>query len=86
MKCGDKNTKFFHRKASTKKNRNMIQGLFYVDNEWVEGGQEVERVNLTYFEYIFTSLTPRPHAMEAKTESVEARVSTEMNKELLWSF
>ncbi|CAA7038023.1 unnamed protein product [Microthlaspi erraticum] len=54
----DLNTKFFH--ASTKQRRavNRIVGLHNEANVWVDGGKEVEKIVVSYFDKLFTSTTP----------------------------
>ena len=53
LKHGDKNTKFFHAKASQKRQRNFIQGLKNHDDIWVEEEEEIASVATRFFENIF---------------------------------
>uniref|UniRef100_A0A7N2N012 Reverse transcriptase n=1 Tax=Quercus lobata TaxID=97700 RepID=A0A7N2N012_QUELO len=55
LKHGDKNTKFFHSKASQRKRRNFIKGILNEDNTWVEEAGEVADVAINYFESMFTA-------------------------------
>ncbi|XP_074315259.1 uncharacterized protein LOC141651445 [Silene latifolia] len=58
LKEGDQNTKFFHRKASQRRERNHIANI--VDGEgrvWV-GREDVSRVAVNYFAGIFSSGQP----------------------------
>ena len=55
---GDKNTKFFHQRASHRRRKNQILGIFDEEGNWntTEGSiaQTVER----YFQHLFTSSNP----------------------------
>ena len=53
LKHGDKNTKFFHAKASKRRRRNFIQGIKNHDDIWVEDEEEIAGVATRYFENIF---------------------------------
>ena len=53
LKHGDKNTKFFHAKASQRRRRNFIQGIKNHDDIWVEDEEEIAGVATRYFENIF---------------------------------
>ena len=50
LKCGDKNTKFFHATASQRWKTNMIEGLDD-DGVWTDNQEDIERVILDYFTY-----------------------------------
>lgn len=52
---GDKNTKFFHAKASARKRKNRISGLEDENGIWNENVEDVERLFCEYFTIIFTS-------------------------------
>ncbi|XP_074283536.1 uncharacterized protein LOC141608084 [Silene latifolia] len=77
LKEGDRNTKFFHRKATQRKEKNHIAKL--VDNEgrvW-EGRDNVSKVAREYFEDVFAS--GQPNGFEHLLDGVEGRVTERMN-------
>ena len=43
LKHGDKNTKFFHSKASQWRRRNYIQGVKNYDGDWVEEVDDISQ-------------------------------------------
>ena len=55
LKCGDRNTKFFHASASQKMRKNWIAGLQDPNGVWQEGKKEIEQTILDYFETIYKS-------------------------------
>ena len=55
LKHGDKNTKFFHSKASQRRRRNFIHGLRDGQQNWVEEINDIAGVTTSYFESIYSS-------------------------------
>lgn len=55
LKNGDINTRFFHSKASNRRSKNIICGMFNEVGVWVESKIEIESVISNYFQNIFTS-------------------------------
>ena len=53
LKHGDKNTKFFHAKATQRRNKNHIRGIQNADGQWVENLEEVAGVASAYFDNLF---------------------------------
>ena len=57
LKHGDKNTRFFHLKASQRKQRNHIQSIKNAEDVWVEDESDIAGVALEYFETLFKAGT-----------------------------
>ncbi|KAK3182761.1 hypothetical protein Dsin_030047 [Dipteronia sinensis] len=55
LKEGDRNTKFVHRKASTRRARTVIRGLYDEMGIWCAGEQALEHVVVGYFSDLFKS-------------------------------
>ena len=55
LKSRDKNTKFFHSKASQLCRRNFIQGIKNYEGVWVDKIKDIAEVAIHYFENIFSS-------------------------------
>ena len=49
MQSGDRNTRFFHEKASARYKKNLIKGLMDENSNWLEGDEHVERMMLQYY-------------------------------------
>ena len=84
IKCGDRNTKFFHATASNRQKKNRIEGLNDLEGRWREGEEEVEDIILKYFKDIYS--TSFPIDFEASLSAVNKRVSEAMNADLLKEF
>lgn len=74
---GDRNTKFFHQRATARKQKNTIRSL--VDESGVEhsGDEKVREIAVHYFRQMFQSSNP-PLIAEA-IEHFQARVTADMN-------
>lgn len=84
IKCGDRNTKFFHATARQRRKKNKIDELQDEDGVWKEDQSEVEGIILEYFTNIFK--THHPTNVEVCLDAVEARVTQEMNEVLIRDF
>ena len=58
LQSGDRNTRFFHEKASARYKKNFIDGLLDEDGRWLDGDEHVEELLLQYYERLFTSSGP----------------------------
>ncbi|XP_074314685.1 uncharacterized protein LOC141649916 [Silene latifolia] len=80
LKDGDKNTKFFHTRASERKRKNHIAKLVDDDGRVREGDDQVAHVANLYFQELFSSSNPTvPVGVLA---GLEGRVTEDMNEEL----
>ena len=84
IKCGDRNTMFFHATASNRQRKNRIEGLNDSEGRWREGEEEVEDIILKYFNDIYSITFPTD--FEASLGAVGRRVSEAMNAKLLKEF
>ncbi|KAL5752380.1 hypothetical protein ACOSQ2_022887 [Xanthoceras sorbifolium] len=71
--AGDKNSKFFHRRATVRKKKNQISSL--LDNRGVrrESEQGMSSVVLDYFSDLFRSIQPSSSNLSAATSFLESK-------------
>ena len=55
---GDRNTIFFHAKASSRQKKNLIERLLDFDGVWQEEDEKIEKVVVEYYNNLFTSSSP----------------------------
>ncbi|XP_062020783.1 uncharacterized protein LOC133737191 [Rosa rugosa] len=79
---GDRNTKYFHRKASNRRAKNRLQGLFDHNGSWQESTEGIESVVLHYFSKMFTAGVVDYGHMKSVIELLQPRVTASMNAEL----
>ncbi|XP_023882264.2 uncharacterized protein LOC111994610 [Quercus suber] len=84
LKHGDKNTNFFHSKASQRRRRNFINGVRDNNNIWVEEPEEVADVAIECFESIFYSGSCQ--RMEECLDAVKQKVTPTMQDVLSSEF
>lgn len=77
LKDGDKNTKYFQHKASSRKKRNLIRGLSHENGNWQTSKVDIERLVTAYFESIFA--TSSPSGFVEALEGISNVVTEEMN-------
>ncbi|KAK6146669.1 hypothetical protein DH2020_020538 [Rehmannia glutinosa] len=71
LRGGDKNTKFFHRKATARRKKNWITKLKKGSGEWAEDEGSISREIQSYFQNIFSSSNPSWDDMEMVLASVD---------------
>ncbi|KAL5555862.1 hypothetical protein UlMin_038098 [Ulmus minor] len=86
LKDGDRNTKFFHRKATARRKKNEILGLCDSNGCWQDDIGVISGVIQRYFNNIFRSNCPTMDQINLVTDSIPTRVSPEMNNCLLKPF
>ena len=62
LKEGDRNSKFFYRRASNRRKRNKIKGLFDHRGTWQTSPKGVEDAVLRYFQDVFNCSAPNVKA------------------------
>ena len=80
---GDRNTKFFHAKASTRK-KNLIVSLKEMDGTMIKLQSNIERVIIQHFSTLFQS--SNPNAIEEVVAHIPRVVTLEMNDWLVRDF
>ena len=84
LRHGDKNTKFFHSKASQRRRKNHIRGIKNSQGQWVEDLEEVVAVASDYFENLFQA--GANDRMEECLDAVPEMVTEEMQETLFGEF
>lgn len=78
LKEGDKNTRFFHSKASRRRKNNTIQGLL-IDGKWTTDLVQVEKEISSYFTEIYSSLSPSEADIKTVLKLVKQKVTPRHN-------
>ena len=84
IKHGDKNSKFFHLKASQRRQKNLIQGIMDTEGRCVKDIEDVAGVAVQYFNHLF-SKGPCSRIEEC-LEAVPHKVTSEMQQILTDEF
>lgn len=82
MSDGDKNTRFFHAKASKRADTNEIKGLRDDQGMLQCDEQALNDIAVSYFQRIFQSCNSSMDDVNAALESIVPRVDQQMNLEL----
>lgn len=84
LKEGDRNTRFFHCRATKRKRRNSISGIKNQDNEWCTQTDQISTIFIEYYQQLFTSSNPK--TIEADLDSIPHTVTEDMNASLCCHF
>lgn len=55
LKSGDRNTKWFHAKASQRRKKNRIEGIFDPNGNWRDKEEDIARVATEYFKTFYSN-------------------------------
>ena len=84
LKDGDRNTCFFHNRATQRRRKNLITGIKNQSDNWCTKLEEVSDMFMTYFQQLF--LSSNPEITEADLDSILRIVTAEMNENLTENF
>ena len=84
MRLGDRDTSFFHAKASNRHQRNTINRVRDPNDEWQEDKEVIGRTFTEYFEQLFNS--SQPNVSAELIEAIHTKVTDRMNSRLLQEF
>ncbi|KAK6122599.1 hypothetical protein DH2020_043656 [Rehmannia glutinosa] len=82
LKFGDKNTTFFHRKASGRRRKNWISGIENDSGIWLTDDSSISKEIEAYFQNIFSSSKPSNHDMEVIVGAIKSRLSLDILDDL----
>lgn len=81
LQNGDRNTRFFHEKASARYNKNYIEGLLDKDGQWQEDENKVVDIAVDFYRNLFRSSNPMDFSKIL--DAVQHKVSPTMNQNLI---
>jgi hypothetical protein len=84
LQAGDKNTKFFHMRASQRRKKNKISKLKKPDGTTTEDTKEIGRMTTRFYQDLYRS--KGTHNMGAVLDTVPIKVTPAMNDDLLKPF
>ncbi|XP_050252314.1 uncharacterized protein LOC126698852 [Quercus robur] len=84
MGLRDRNTRYFHTKASERKKKNTISKILDERGMWRESALEIAEVAVSYFEKLYR--TSNPDKIAEVVEAIDPKVSAEMNQSLIKQF
>ncbi|KAL0357407.1 UNVERIFIED_CONTAM: hypothetical protein Scaly_1426400 [Sesamum calycinum] len=83
LKEGDRNTTFFHKRASHRFRTNLISKLKNSTGAWVYEEKEIQHCIVSYFQNLFSSNNPNEDDIARGTENLRRVVDTSMEEDLL---
>ena len=81
LKSGDRNTSFFHEKASKRHQWNTITRLLDTNGNWQDEEDVMGQIFVDYFQELFTSSYPT--VSDELLETIHPKVTNRMNEVLL---
>ncbi|CAM8926233.1 unnamed protein product [Rhodiola kirilowii] len=87
LNYGDKNTKFFHARASQRKKRNFIARLRNKNGDLVDSKPQLNEAVVEYFQSLFQPSVDAPNMdWNSRLTNVHSVISAEMNRDLVEEF
>lgn len=82
LKEGDRNTSFFHAKATTRASINQVVGLLDRNGGFCDRRDGIEAIVAEYFGELFTSTNPEGDAIDDVLGAIDQRITDEANQAL----
>ncbi|GAA0162497.1 hypothetical protein LIER_18578 [Lithospermum erythrorhizon] len=76
---GDRNTAFFHAKATKRQKRNTIRRIKNEAGNWVESNEEIETVISSYFSKLFSTDSPRDEELDRVCSCIPNKIDETCN-------
>ncbi|XP_024155813.1 uncharacterized protein LOC112163786 [Rosa chinensis] len=86
LKDGDRNTRFFHQKASNRKQRNYLKGLFDSAGVWQDTPGGIETIVLDYYNSLFRSTNVSDVQREPVLSSLVPVITPNLGASLLLEY
>ncbi|XP_065635520.1 uncharacterized protein LOC136070080 [Quercus suber] len=84
MSQGDRNTKYFHSKATKRHRRNSIRGIRDTQNQWKEDPESIASVLINFYQELF--LSSNPSLANGVLDRIPHLITIDMNLELSKEF
>ena len=84
LPIGDKNTKYFHQRASQRRKKSTIEGLHDSNGVWCTNTGEIAAIAEAYYKGLFTASMKL--SIEDMLPSVDSVVTEEMARSLMCSY
>ena len=81
---GDRNTSYFHAKASARQKKNYMEGLMDDNGQWHIEENKMGELVINYYTDLFSSSNPLEFA--ELLQAMQPKVTTEMNHRLTMDF
>ncbi|XP_073120746.1 uncharacterized protein [Henckelia pumila] len=86
LRDGDRNTKYFHVKATQRRRQNTITGLVSSHGDWCSDNNGISEIVMDYFENLFTTSSPSEFEIWSVLETMEPKVDEPINLSLCAPF
>ncbi|XP_030969950.1 uncharacterized protein LOC115990242 [Quercus lobata] len=84
LRDGDRNTQYFHSKASQRRRRNYIKGVYNREGRWCTDSRSMVVTVVEFYQGLFTSTNPT--SFDDILEQIPHVVIEEMNSDLMGDF
>lgn len=83
LKWGDRNTQWFHKRATVRKKKNEILDILDKDGCWTSEVEKIKETFTSYFQDLFTTTNPKMGSMEEVLRTVSPKIIADMNRKLI---